>query len=249
MKIDYPNQAQTEALRQLWKEAFDDKDSFMDTFFMHGFASDRCRCISDKDRVVAALYWFDCSVNGHPLAYLYGIATDKAYRNSGFCRSLLENTHNHLNDLGYAGTVLVPAEESLFHMYEKLGYQICSYMLDFTAIACKERLPLRPLNTEEYCKLRKEYLQLGSVIQEGDGIRFLQNIASFYEGEGCVFAVSKEEDFIPELLGNIQNAGRIVTALGKTSCQIRTPGYKKPFAMYHPLSDIAAPTYFGLAFD
>jgi hypothetical protein len=51
-----------------------------------------------------------------------------------------------------------------------------------------------------------------------------------------------------ELLGNTDAAPGIVAALGCKEGRFRIPG-GTPFAMYRPLSDISAPTYFGLAFD
>ena len=123
MNIDYPNQSQTDELRALWQEAFGDDDAFLEHFFTYGFAPDRCRCVTVDGKLAAALYWFDCSFQGKPLAYLYGVATFKAHRGKGFCKALAENTHNHLKYLGYAGEILVPAGEKLFQMYEKMGYE------------------------------------------------------------------------------------------------------------------------------
>jgi hypothetical protein len=40
-----------------------------------------------------------------------------------------------------------------------------------------------------------------------------------------------------------------LAALGKEKGSFRCPGEEKPFAMYLPLAEGAAPSYFGLAFD
>ena len=95
MKIDYPTQNQISDLQALWKQAFGDEDAFIDLFFAHGFSPDRCRCITVDGKLAGALYWFDCSFRGHPMAYLYGVATGKAFRGKGICRALTENTHAH----------------------------------------------------------------------------------------------------------------------------------------------------------
>lgn len=249
MSIDYPLPSQTDALRALWSEAFRDEDAFLDIFYTHGFNFDRCRCITLDGQVVAALYWFDCSLAGRPVAYLYGVATAKNHQGKGLCRSLLENTHKHLKYLGYDGAILVPEGEKLFRMYEKMGYRVCSSVMEFTCEADLEPVSLRRIDGEEYCRLRREYLPENGVIQEGDGIVFLQNTARFYAGEDFVVAVSRNEPFIPELLGNSQTAPGILTALHMAKGRFRTPGDGISFAMYHPLSDLPAPDYFGLAFD
>lgn len=250
MNIDYPSQAQTDDLRALWQEAFGDDDAFLEQFYTYGFAPDRCRCVSIDGHVAAALYWFDCQYQGRPLAYLYGIATAKAFRDKGLCRALVENAHQHLKYLGYAGAILVPAGENLFQMYEKMGYSVCSSVSEFSCTAGPDAVQLRQLDAPEYSRARREFLPLDGVLQEGDSLDFLQTMADFYAGEDFLVCISRDEEFFaPELLGNEQAAPGILTALRKNQGHFRSPGGGKPFAMYHPLSDAPAPGYFGLAFD
>ena len=122
MIIDKPRSETLPALKDLWQEAFGDSREFIDTFFRTGFSPERCRCLWKDDHLVAALYWFDCDWEKRKLAYLYAVATDKAFRNQGLCKKLMEDTHRHLEALGYSGTVLVPGEPELFSFYKKLGY-------------------------------------------------------------------------------------------------------------------------------
>ena len=250
MNIDYPAQHQMDDLRALWQEAFGDDDAFLEQFYTYGFAPDRCRCVIVDGKVAAALYWFDCQYQGRPLAYLYGVATAKAFRGRGLCRALAENTHAHLKYLGYAGAVLVPAEENLFQMYEKMGYFVCCSVSEFTCNAGPEAAQMRQIDAAEYSCLRREFLPGDGVLQEGDSLDFLQTIADFYAGEDFLVCVSRDEEFFaPELLGNAQTAPGILTALRKNQGHFRGLGAGKPFAMYHALSDAPAPGYFGLAFD
>lgn len=250
MNIDYPLQTQSEDLRALWHEAFGDNEEFMDLFYSNGFNPDRCRCITLDGKVAAALYWFDCSLNGQPLAYLYGIATAKTHRGKGLCRALLENAHSHLKYLGYGGIILVPGDEKLAKMYEKFGYSPCTAIGEFTCPARQEPVALRKIDSAEYCRLRRTYLPENGVIQEGDALPFLENLADFYAGEDFLVTVARQEHFFAtELLGNTQAAPGILAALHQSKGTFRHPGDTKAFAMYHPLSDAPAPEYFGLAFD
>ncbi|MBE6958387.1 MAG: GNAT family N-acetyltransferase [Ruminococcaceae bacterium] len=250
MNIDYPLQTQSEDLRSLWHEAFGDDDAFLDIFYNHGFNPDRCRCITQDGKVVAALYWFDCSLNGQPLAYLYGIATAKAYRGKGLCRALLENAHSHLKYLGYAGIVLVPGDEKLSKLYEKLGYTPCTTISEFSCAAAQEPVALRKVDSAEYCQLRRSLMPANGVIQEGDALPFLEHLADFYAGEDFLVTVTRQDPFFAtELLGNTQAAPGILAALHWNKGTFRYPGNHRSFAMYHPLSDAPAPEYFGIAFD
>ena len=250
MNIDYPSPDQLDGLQKLWQEAFGDDDAFVEQFYTYGFAPDRCRCLTVDGQIAAALYWFDCSCQGKPLAYLYGVATAKAHRGKGLCRILTENTHSHLKYLGYAGEILVPAEDNLFQMYKKMGYSLCSSVSEFTCPAGDIPVSLRSVDAEEYCRLRREFIPENGVLQEGDNLNFLQTLADFYAGEDFLAAVYRDEKcFVPELLGNRDAAPGILAALHKSKGHFRTPGTQKPFAMYHALSDMPAPDYFGLAFD
>ncbi|MBQ4335694.1 MAG: GNAT family N-acetyltransferase [Lentisphaeria bacterium] len=250
MNIDYPSPDQLDGLQKLWQEAFGDDDAFVEQFYTYGFAPDRCRCLTVDGQIAAALYWFDCSYQGKPLAYLYGVATAKTHRGKGLCRILTENTHSHLKYLGYAGEILVPAEDNLFQMYEKMGYSLCSSVSEFTCQAGDMPVSLRSVDAEEYCRLRREFIPENGVLQEGDNLNFLQTLAEFYTGEDFLAAVYRDEKcFVPELLGNRDAAPGILAALHKSKGHFRTPGTQKPFAMYHALSDMPAPEYFGLAFD
>ncbi len=242
MKIDYPLQDQAAGLRALWKEAFGDGDDFLDIFWDAAFSADRCRCISIDGQVAAALYWFDCRLDTRPIAYVYAVATAKAYRGQGLCRRLMDDTRQLLESLGYSGIVLVP-ESHLFGMYEGMGYQTCSYVRKFSCNAGKAPAALREIGAEEYARLRRQFLPAGGVVQEGENLGFLSAVTRLYAGDGFLCA----ED--AELLGNADAAPGILAALGKDSGTFRCPGDEIPFAMYLPLDSNPAPAYFGLAFD
>lgn len=251
MKIDYPAQGQIPALRKLWQDTFEDDDGFLDAFYKIAFAPDRCRCVSVDGKPVAALYWFDCQLEGKPVAYVYAVATAEAHRGKGYCRALMENLHSHLAYLGYAGAVLVPATESLFKMYESYGYRSCSMASEVTCAAAEQPASLRAIDAQEFCRLRRQYLPQRSVLQEDVSIAFLETMAKFYAGDDFLLTVSRnEEKFVaPELLGNVHAAPSILAAFGEKEGVFRTPGGEKPFAMYRAFSDLEAPVYFGFAFD
>lgn len=236
-------------LRALWRQAFGDTDAFLDGFFSHGYAAERCRYLVADGRLAAALYWFDCSCRGKKIAYLYAIATDEHFRHQGMCRRLMAQTHDHLRSLGYAGAILVPGSGQLFDFYEKLGYRTCCCVTEFDC-AAGTAVPLAPISRQEYAALRRRYLPDGGVVQEGATLEFLDQFARFYAGDGFVLAASVAggNAIVHELLGSGDPAG-ITAALGANAGHFRTPGNDKPFAMYYPLSESSAPDYFGLALD
>ena len=249
MIIDKPTS--TEPLRRLWKQAFGDTDTFLDSFFAFGFSPNRCRQISVDGNVASALYWFDCSFREKKIAYLYAVATDTAFRGRGLCRMLMEDTHRHLQSLGYEGALLVPVSEGLFPFYEKLGYRTCSTVNEFTCQA-EGFVSLYPITGEAYAISRQRYLPAGSVELRESMLTFLKEQFSFYAGDNFVLCAVTEGNtlIVPEILGDASAAPGIVAALGKLQGRFRTPGDKRPFAMYHSLiPDPDMPTYFALALD
>lgn len=252
MRIDAPTPSLEPQLRRLWKDAFGDSDAFLDAFFSTAYSPDRCRCVTVDDRLAAALYWFDISCTDQKMAYLYAVATAPAFREQGFCRALMGNTHIHLASLGYRGALLVPDGEALTRMYAGLGYRPSSGIREFVCAMGSAPISLHRIDREEYARLRRQLLPPGGVIQEGENLTFLETQAEFYAGLDFLLAARREEGLLLglELLGNADAAPGILSALGSPRGQFRTPGTHQPFAMFLPLkADAEAPSHFGLAFD
>lgn len=253
MIINRPTAADIPALRALWREAFSDSDESLDGFFGTAFSHKRSLVLRDGGEVLAALYWFDCSLRGEKIAYIYAVATAGEHRGRGLCRALMNSTHEQLLTLGYRGAVLVPGDESLFALYEKMGYKVCSELCEFTVKADTLGMDLRHIDGAEYESLRRELLPEGGVVQEGENTAFLQTFVDFYAGNGVVLAAGKSGDVLHcvELLGDNEKASAVLSALGCREGKFRTPGRGRAFAMYLPLDggENVPPSYFGLAFD
>lgn len=252
MTIDYPAAHQIQALRELWQEAFDDSDAFLDAFFETAFSPERCRVVTEEGRIAAALHWFDCQCAGRKFAYLYAVATGHSYRRRGLCRALMADTHNRLAESGYAGAILVPGAQALTRLYETMGYRACTTVTEFTCTPGETGAELVPISPEHYARRRTAMLPEGGVIQEKENIAFLAAMAQFYQGSDFLLAAVHEGETLRglELLGNTTAAPGIVAALGAELGEFRIPGEEFPFAMYYPLTaNCPEPGYFGLAFD
>ncbi len=272
MNIDAPHSSQFPALKNLWQEAFNDTEAFVDAFWATAFSPDRCRIVTlgptetatariitthckippTDCPIAAALYWFDCLHMGRRVAYLYAVATARAFRGRGICHHLMVDTHRHLARAGYEGTILVPGTEALFRFYEDIGYQTFCHIHEFHCVSSPDAYPLLPIHKAEYARLRRLFLPKGGVIQENENLDFLQTQAKFYTGPGVLLAALSKGDTLygVELLGNQTTAPGILQTLGYAQGTFRTLGKGMPFAMYHPLGkNNLSPTYFGLAFD
>lgn len=259
-----PEESMIPQLRELWKEAFGDNDSFLDSFYSTAFAPSRCRVATVDGSLAVTLYWFDCSIGNQRVAYVYAVATAKKFRGNGACHMLLEDTHKHLKSLGYSSIVLVPGNEALVNLYEGSEYELCTKRSRMECVGENMGISIQEINKDDYAVLRREFLPANAVIQEVENLDFLATQAKFYTGE---FIVSSEEStykktfvlcanienenlYGVELLGDSALAPGIVHALRCKDGTFFTPGKDEPFAMYHPLiEDAIEPAYFGFAFD
>lgn len=251
MIIDAPRPEQIPGLKALWKEAFGDPDDYLQLFFSIAFSHDRSRCVTKDGQTAAMLYWFDCSVEGKPYAYLFAVATAKAFRGQGLCRALMADTHRHLKKLGYAGAILVPAQESLFAFYGSMGYRNFGGIHRFPCSPGESAAALQPVDAETYGKLRQKLLPAGGVTQDLVTLRFLEAQTALYRGDNFLLSCYREEDvlMVQEYLGDSSHAPGIVAALGCREGRFLTPG-SDPFAMWLPLTDDASsPNYFGIALN
>lgn len=250
MQIDYPQESQIPGLRKLWQEAFGDTDAFIDHFFKTAYSPWCCRCVTLDGKVAAALYWFYCYVGEDRYAYLYAVATAKEFQGQGLCWELMQNVHKLLAEEGFAGAILVPADDGLRKMYAKMGYLPLSGMDSFSCEAGDTPVKLEERNSDAYAAARREYLGEKGVVQEGNGLAFLSGMAKFYQGEDFLLAAYADGDTLNavELLGNRDAAPGILAALGMPRGNFRVPG-ETPFAMVYPLRPASRPDYFGLAYD
>lgn len=256
MIIDKPAAGQISGLWDLWREAFGDSGEFLEAFFDTAYSPERCLCAAEDARVAAAVYWFDCTVRGKKVAYVYALATALEYRGRGIAHRLMDTLHRTLEQRNYEGVVLVPGTPGLQNFYGSMGYYHCCSVTEFVCTGAAEEVQLRRVTPEEYAQQRRDILALlepDAVIQENENLAFLATQAELYSGQNFLLAACNDADTLVgiELLGDPQTAPGIVRALGYTKGTFRTRGPGKPFAMYRPLSGstLPAPTYFGLAFD
>ena len=251
MNIKRPIKEDIPFLRSLWKEAFADNDKFLDDFFSTAFSFERAFCVEENNKIVAALYWFDCEYESKKLAYLYAIATAGEYRGQGICHKLMEFTHKHLQEIGYVGAVLVPGSEELFKYYESMGYKTCGSINQLFCNAKPQKTEVIKIDKNEYAAIRRTLLPAGGIVQENENLDFLITQAELYKGQGFLLTARTFGDTLYgiELLGATDKAGEIVYSLGCKEGKFRVPGEEVRFAMCLPFSCEIMPAYFGLAFD
>ena len=235
-----PRPGEESALSALFTEAFGD-ESFTSLFFRTGYAPERCLGAFDG-ALLAALHWFDCSLDGKKAAYVYGIAAFAVCRGQGIGSKLIRFSVEYLQNRGYEVITLVPAEESLFPYYERFGFRAAGTISE-KRISAAAPLPIRPLTASEYAEARRKLLPAHS-LQQDACLPLLAGYADFYATPRAIAAVSGQ--MVWELLGDEQDAPGLIAALSLPAATVRTPGSDRPFAM---ALGTDAPIYLGLALD
>ncbi len=246
MIIEHPKISDIPALRELWKEAFSDTDTFLDSFFSLAFSPERALVIRESEDVLAALYWLDCSWNEKKVAYIYAVATKKAHRGKGLCKALMTELHNRVKR-----TILVPADEGLRAFYSRLGYRDFGGMEELLCYPGGTAVMAEKLTAESYAQMRRKMIPVGGVLQEGLFLPFLEENLDFYGGDGWLLAIGKEngKGFAPEFLGDKTLLSGILKGLQYKEARVRSPG-KTPFAMYRSADgENSLPGYFAFALD
>ena len=241
IELRQPRSEEETVLRALFTEAFGE-EGFTDLFFRTGYAPARCLAAFDGV-LLAALHWFDCSLEGQKAAYIYGIAAFESCRGLGIGSGLIRSALDELKKRGYTSVFLVPAEPSLFDYYERFGFRAVSTIREFT-LSASAPLPLKKLTADEYAAARKKLLPAHSLLQEGPCLALLSGYADFYATDRAVAAVSG--DMVWELLGDENDGPGLIAALGLPTATVRTPGPGRPFAMGLGTD---GPMYLGLALD
>lgn len=167
IKLSYPKKSVVYTLKKLWKKCFEGSDAYIDLFFENAFSEENCIVAFYYTKPIGMIFLLpvtmtfgDSVYNG---CYLYAIATDPEYRNRGVMKSLEKAAvqHGQLND--YDFLCLVPETESLFSMYQKLGYKTTFYINNRNVLAftngSKKDIEITPADKYEFLRMREEYLK------------------------------------------------------------------------------------------
>ena len=253
MIIDSPNISLIPKLSELWKEAFGDDDEFISNFFKLGFSPARSLCATESDTVLGMLYWFDMAYKNKKIAYIYGVATGKAFRGRGIASEMMKKAHDILKSQDYEAIALVPAKKELFTFYEKLGYRTFSYVDEKSVTASKKKTSIKKVAANEYFEERRKYLKSGYLSPLEESFPFLEMLVDFYIGEDFIASLRKgnKEFSAVEFLGNLEKIPDLINTLDYIKGTVRIDGKDEPFAMYFPLDDseLSPLSYLGFAFD
>ena len=128
-------------ISRIWKEAFNDEDSYIDFFIKEGLPLGQLLTIGPTDAPFAQLTLFPitflkngCAYQGY---YLYALGTLQSMRGKGYGKTLLKKAEEFAIETGRNFILLQPTNPTLHKYYNAAGYNAPLYRscLTFTRLS------------------------------------------------------------------------------------------------------------------
>lgn len=183
--VAHPQEKHFPALKKLWADVFGDSPEVIDNFFNKTAKCGNIFCVFSDGEPVSALYAIDATIvlDGaeYKSYYVYAVCTRSDYRGNKLSSEAFSFLEMVAKQRGISYLFLVPAEESLFRMYEKLGFSIgftCNTKTVYNVDLPEYKENASPLLFEDYKNYRGMLKNIPYAILQEDGFN------SFYKPVG-----------------------------------------------------------------
>ena len=186
----------------LWQEAFGDTEAFINGFLDNMGYTENMLIYESNDDVLGMASMLPVFCGENKGRYIYAVATRKEHQGEGICQNIMKAVDQFIVRNNEKFAVLVPAGESLFGFYEKMGYNQKIYQPDLPQI---NEIGQR-CSIFEYFKIRENLFKNYNLI--GWSSKSLEYILSFGEthfcGNGAIYREGNEikEALVPELFNS-----------------------------------------------
>lgn len=162
--IRYSNQTDIPQIKNLMNSVFGDEESFLIRFF-NLFYQDNVLIAEANNCIVSMAFLLpnNIMIQGQlfPITYLYACATHVEYRGKGLMSRIISKAYEDVCKKGELGLILLPANESLYHYYENLGFKN-SFFFDEILFSQEENIApnvnssfkIEKITAETYYQLR-----------------------------------------------------------------------------------------------
>ena len=124
--IIVPDAEMTCQVKKIWELAFEDGEKFRSFFFEKLYSPEKSLAVQTGGEILSILSVLSYGVSlwGQELAagYVYGVATLPNFRGKGYMTRLLNEAIVSMKKKGYALTLIVPQNVTLFELYSRFGY-------------------------------------------------------------------------------------------------------------------------------
>lgn len=264
--VGCPGKEHIPSLKKMWADVFGDSEDIINNFFSKTAKTENIVCAFYGNEPVSVLYMIDSSVLLKGLEYkayyIYAVCTRNDFRGNNLSTLTFKYLENVAKERGISYLFLVPAEKSLFGMYEKLGFGIgftyCAkteYRKDFPEYNGE----ISGLSFKDYKSYRSLLENIPYAILGEDGFRSFYNpvecdvnCISVNEKGFALYENNNGKITVYELFGDERILLSAVFKLtGATQVSVRRPSDEngKQYGMIKSLdgSEIFGNGFFGIA--
>ncbi len=217
-EIRFPSESDYENLKALWKTSFDDTEESIDSFFEKTVSTERVLAVFKDGKPISALYMLESEIvkdkKTYSAYYIYAVCTHPEYRGKGLMKSLFEELFKVARGRKIDYIFLVPEEDYLFGVYEKLGFKngfsYSKKTFSRKTLNNIENIKAQKLTYENYRKcIEKNPKEVPfAILKETTFNSFFNSISGevktvFVEGEGyALYEETEDKLIIFELFGS-----------------------------------------------
>ncbi len=221
IKLRKAEEKDINSLKELFKDVFNESEEALDLFFKRIYKLEICYVCYEGDELIAMVYIIPTTINSRKAGYLYAAATKDEYRGAGIMKGLI---HYALSITAQEVCVTLPANDSLYDYYAKLGFK---ELTANTAEVSREELEKlsKPYEVSEtvvggYCGIRNRVLKNNFLFWNNDFIDYAFEYNRIYGAKiiknnfGYVIAYDEEDCcYVSEFICDDKNAPYLITDL------------------------------------
>ena len=192
-----------EQMKKIWRECFDADDAYLQLYFSTRYRADQTLAFYDDDQLLGMLTLLPCTYRGqwqgrerlYRAYYLFAVGTLPAAQGRQIATKLLTATDEWMQQQGVEMALLAPAEQSLYHFYQKRGYEpwFTRWQQTFppkqTADAA-QGFVLTPLSDQEYGQHHCRLIRQDSILWPQDAMAFAAGESRLYHGG--IYALTRQ---------------------------------------------------------
>ena len=198
--ISYGKSEYIPELKIMWHKIFGDSESYLNSFFNKVYVDENTLVDIENGNVVSVLfmipYKFIANGKETEIVYLYALATDPAYRGRKIMSKLIQKSLDLSTERGYALSVLIPADDSLFEYYRQFGFEEYFERVLLT----KTIADIEDEQTNKGFKIQEVgHEQIELVMADAEQIWTAYAHSEIFSSEGIVLSREQNEFYLEEL--------------------------------------------------
>ena len=169
-----------EGVISLWNKTFNDSREMIENY-LDNMCKNNMLLITEEDKVVAMASILPVTIKDKKGRYVYAVASDENCRGKGYGKAIMGEIDKIIKEKDEHFAVLVPASESLFDFYKKLGYK----QTVFAPPETKSQEGGEKIGYEEYFEIRDAILkEVDYVVWSEESLKYILSFGEALKTKG-----------------------------------------------------------------